>query len=93
MQKFYIGCNNPNNSLQIESIAISIESLDSCPYTANLDPNDNFFSQMEAKKSTVGGELDSPVSPVVDGSAVTQLDNASGDDGDQTPAVDGVEGR
>jgi hypothetical protein len=48
---------------------------------------------VEAEKSTASGESDSPVSPVVDGSAVTQSDNASGDDGDQPPAVDGVEGR
>ena len=35
----------------------------------------------------------SPVSPVVDQSAVTSSDIALGDDGDQPPAVDEVEGR
>jgi hypothetical protein len=74
--------------------SIGVES-DPCPYPTGFDPNDNyFFSQMaEAEKSTASGESDSPVGPVVDGSAVTQSDNASGDDGDQPPAVDGVEGR
>jgi hypothetical protein len=122
VQKFYIGHDNPNNSLQVEHGAspapsphapspsppaplltdiptldleatIGAESPEPFPYPTDFDPNDNsFFSRMaEAEKSAAGGELDSPVSPVVDGSALTQLDDALGNDGDQ-PAVDGVEG-
>lgn len=74
--------------------SISGES-DPCPYLAGVNSNSNyFFSQTaEAEKSTTGGESDSPVSPVVNQSAVTSSDIALGDDGDQPPAVDEVEGR
>ena len=74
--------------------SISGES-DPYSYLAGVNSNSNyFFSQMvEAEKLTTGGESDSPVSPVVDQSAVTSLDIALGDDGNQPLAVDEVEGR
>jgi len=71
--------------------SIGVEN-DPCPYPAHFNPdNDDFFSQMaDAEKSAASGESDRPVSPVADGSAVTQSDITSGD---QPPAVVGVEGR
>jgi hypothetical protein len=75
-------------TLDLEA-TIGAESPEPFPYPTDFDPNNNsFFSRMaEAEKSAAGGESDSPVSPVVDGSALTQSDDALGDDGDQ-PAVE-----
>jgi hypothetical protein len=74
--------------------SVDVESSEPCLHPADFDPNDScFFSQMaEAEKPTAGGELDSPVSPAANGSAITQSDNVSGDDDDQPAAADGVEG-